>query len=160
MTESYEILKKSLEAVGVKQAAAHLRLSPSLVYKWCQKPADKESWRQGGAVNPLDRIQQLYELTKDLETIHWICQAADGYFVKNPVLPKANPRHEVLKNIQMIIKEFSEALDAISKSYNNDKKIDAKEADKIRSAWEDLKRVGETFVRDCEKGNFNAQKSK
>lgn len=160
MQESYEILKKSIERVGAKKIAPQLGLSQSLVYKWCQRLADEESWQQGGAVNPLDRIKQIYEITQDEDLINWVCQIADGYFVKNPNIKKQNRDAEALKNIQLFIKEFSEALDAISKSYDDDKSIDAKEAIKIRKAWEGLKRVGEAFVRECEKGDFNKKLKK
>jgi len=153
--ESYEILKEAFEKAGVKKIAAELGLSQSLLYKWCQKKADDESWKQEGAVNPLDRIKEIYHLTTDIAIISWICQAADGFFVKNPSVKKSSPDHDALRNIQLIIKEFSEALDAISRSYNDDRRIDAKEAAQIRKKWEDLKRVGEAFVRECEHGDFN-----
>jgi hypothetical protein len=158
--ESYEVLKKAFAKPGAKKIAAELGLSQSLVYKWSQNKADPESWQQGGAVNPLDRIKQLYELTGDAELINWLCQTADGYFVKNPAVKKSSRDAQALRNIQLFIKEFSEALDAISKSYDDDKSIDSKEAVKIRNAWEDLKRVGEAFVRECEKGDFNKKSRK
>ena len=155
MQESYQILKKAIEQAGVKKIALRLGLSQSLIYKWCQKVSDEESWQQAGAVNPLDRIKQIYEVTKDEDLINWVCQIADGYFVKNPLHKRLNPDVEALKNIQLFIKEFSQALDAISKSYDDDKRIDAKESVKIREAWENLKRVGEAFVRECEHGDFD-----
>ena len=34
--ESYEVLKQSLDDVGIKMAAHRLGLSQSMVYKWCQ----------------------------------------------------------------------------------------------------------------------------
>ncbi len=160
MQESYYILKKTIERVGVKKVAMQIGLSQSLIYKWCQKAADEESWRQGGAVNPLDRIKQIYDLTQDVELINWICQVADGYFVKNSPVKRSNPDAHALKNIQLFIKEFSQALDIISKSYDNDKKIDVKESAKIRKAWEGLKRVGEAFVTECEHGDFNGKNEK
>ncbi len=160
MQESYLVLKQCIERVGAKNIALRLGLSPSLVYKWCQRIAGEESWQQSGAVNPLDRIHQIYEVTKDEELINWMCQVADGYFVKNPVLTKSNRDAEALKNIQLFIKEFSEALHTISRSYDDDKSIDSKEAVKIRKAWEALKRVGEAFVRECEKGDFSKKTKK
>lgn len=160
MQESYQILKKTIERVGVKKVAMQMGLPQSLVYKWCQKAADEESWRQGGAVNPLDRIKQIYDMAQDIELINWIYQIADRYFVKNSPVKRSNPDGHALKNIQLFIKEFSQALDIISKSYDNDKKIDIKESAKIRKAWEGLKRVGEAFVTECEHGDFNGKNEK
>ncbi len=160
MQESYHILKKAIAQVGAKKIAAKLGLSQSLIYKWCQKVSDEQSWLQAGAVNPLDRIKQIYEATTDEDLINWVCQIADGYFVKNQSLKRINPDVEALKNIQLFIKEFSQALDAISKSYDDDKRIDAKESVKIRKAWENLKRVGEAFVRECEHGDFDGKLKK
>lgn len=160
MQESYDILNQAVRRAGAKKVAQDLGLSQSLVYKWCQKPAGDESWQNSGAINPLDRVRQIYQITQDENVIAWVCQIADGYFVKNPAVPKSKRDAAALKNIQLFIKEFSEALDAISKSYDDDKSIDEKEAAKIRKAWEALKRVGEAFVRECEKGDFNKKPHK
>ena len=49
---------------------------------------------------------------------------------------------------------LSQPLEVISQSYDNDKKIDSKEANMIRKEWEDLKGVGESFVKACELEKF------
>lgn len=61
---------------------------------------------------------------------------------------------KVSNTTQKLIKEFSETLEVISQSYDNDKKIDSKESNKIRKEWEDLKGAGESFVKACELGKF------
>ena len=61
---------------------------------------------------------------------------------------------KVSKTTQKLINEFSETLEVISQAYDNDKKIDTKEANKIRKEWEDLKNVGESFVKACKLGKF------
>ena len=33
---SHEVLREAAEKIGVKALAARLRLSPALVYKWCE----------------------------------------------------------------------------------------------------------------------------
>ena len=151
--ESHEILKKAFGKSGAKKIAAELGLSQSLVYKWSQSKADAESWQQGGAVNPLDRNKQIYHLTGDTELINWICCCADGFFVLNPKTKKMDDA-KILRNIQKLIKEFSEALDVISTSYDDDKQINPKEAKSIRKEWEELKSAGEAFVRACEGGKY------
>ena len=55
---------------------------------------------------------------------------------------------------QKILQEFSDLLDAVSSSVENDGDIDAKEAKRIRREWEDLKRITESFVVACERGVY------
>lgn len=158
MQRSHTVLKKAINKVGVKALAAKLGVSQTLVYKWCQPSVHEESpdlYDVSGAQNPLDRLRKVYEYTKDPEIINWICKLADGYYVKNPTLNKKSHETVVVKNTQKLIKEFSETLAAISTSYSVDKKITAKEAKVIRKEWEDLKRIGEGFVKACEMGKFD-----
>lgn len=156
MQKSHKILKKAIDKAGVKKVACEMNLSTALIYKWCQDSGEEDQYPlPSGAANPLDRLYRLFELTGDEQIIQWVCQRADGYFVENPKGDKTKIDARVLRNIQAFIKEFSEALDAISKSYNDGKKITQKEARVIRKEWEDLKRIGEKFVRACEEGRFN-----
>src|SRR5439155_222173 len=77
---SYEILREAAEKVGVKVLAKELKLSPALVYKWCEAPeeADPES---SGAKNPLDRICEVVRLTNHTPVVNWLCHEAGGFFV-------------------------------------------------------------------------------
>ena len=38
--KSHEVLKQVIEEVGTKRVAAELKVSNSLVYKWCQEPPE------------------------------------------------------------------------------------------------------------------------
>ena len=153
--KSSEVLKKAIDKAGVKAVANALNLSTVLVYKWCEGPAgEKFDFESSGTINPLDRIKTIYEATQDIELINWICKIAKGFFVMDPVANVAFPDEEIFKTTQTLIREVSDTLNAISKSYGDDKKIDQKEANRIRKEWEHLKRTGERFVRDCELGNF------
>jgi hypothetical protein len=154
MERSYEVLKVAIERVGVKSIAAELKLSAPLVYKWCQEPSDKQDPSLSGAINPLDRIKEIYEKTRDAGIVNWICQAANGYFVENALVDEPRNVH-MFKNIQKLVKEFSETLEKISECFENDQKITGSEAAQIRKEWEDLKRTGEGFVFACELGKFN-----
>ena len=154
--KSYQVLKKAIDKVGVKAVAARMNVSQSLVYKWCQDSDDTAKIAPSGAANPLDRLQMIHEITEDNEIINWMCRHAGGFYAPNPQdheLPSVGGR--VLKNVHSMIKEFSEALDAISQSYNEGKRITIKEAERIRKEWEDLKCIGEGFVRACEAGKFD-----
>lgn len=150
---SNDILKNSINKVGVKSIASDMKLSSSLIYKWCQ-PNDNEDCT--GADNPLDRIMKIIELTKDTQAIEWLCQKANGYFVRNP----ENPSNSTYENIhpvratQNILSEFSELLSIVSHSIENDQIIDENEASQIRQVWDKLKSVTETFVSSCEKGLY------
>ena len=148
--DSYEVIKKSVSDLGVKSVAGDLGLSTSLIYKWCQ-PTDTED--ASGADNPLDRLARVYELTGDTGPIQWLCEKADGYFVPNsPLQPgEAIP---LLHMTRRIVREFSDLLDVLTESIENDGKIDLQEAEKIRTEWEQLKSSAESFVASCEKGIY------
>ena len=154
MLKSYEVLKKTIDRVGAKEIASDLKLSTALIYKWCQELSDEDDPSLSGAINPLDRIQQIYEKTKDVELINWICQMANGYFVENALVDEPH-NVRMFRNIQQLVKEFSETLEKVSECFDDDQKITLQEAVKIRKEWEDLKRIGEGFVLACERGKFN-----
>lgn len=147
---SHEVLKKSVADLGAKAVASELNLSTSLIYKWCQ-PTDSED--ASGADNPLDRVAQLYEITEDTRPINWLCHKANGYFVPN-VSPREGKPVPLLHMTRRIVREFSDLLDVITISIENDGKIDLAEAETIRKEWEELKSVTESFVVSCEKGMY------
>ena len=151
--ETYEILKNAITPIGAKSISADMSLSTSLIYKWCQS----KDYNSGAADNPLDRLARLYELTKDDSLIHWLCQEADGFLVKN-VSQDDFSETVLFEFTQKIITEFSELLSAISKSTSDDGQISKNEAKQIRCEWEDLKSVAEHFVRACEAGIFRQKK--
>lgn len=147
---SYEVLKKSVGELGVKSVASDLGLSTSLIYKWCQ-PSDSAD--ASGADNPLDRLARMHELTQDTGPIEWLCQKADGYFVPN-VATKDIDAIPLLHMTRRIVREFSDLLDVLTASIEDDGVIDLKEADSIRAEWENLKSSAESFVSACEKGLY------
>jgi hypothetical protein len=148
---SHEVMKKSVSDLGVKSVASELGLSTSLIYKWCQ-PTDTED--ASGADNPLDRLARVYDLTGDTGPVSWLCRHAGGYFVPNapPEKVEAIP---LLHMTHRIVREFSDLLDVLTESIENDGKIDLQEAEKIRIEWEELKSSAESFVSACEKGVYN-----
>src|SRR5947208_673198 len=83
--KSFEVIRQAVDEPGVKAVAAALKVSPALVYKWCEAPADTEDPDQSGAKNPLDRVREMYLLTKDIRLVRWLCNEAGGFFVSNPV---------------------------------------------------------------------------
>ena len=153
MQRSDEVLKEAVENIGVKALAARLKLSPALVYKWCQ-PHDPNDPDAGGARNPLDRLADIFEATQDPEVINWICQKADGFFTPNPGIDARTFEADLLVGTQKLVKEFSDMLEEVSRSAADDSKIDAGEAGRIRRHWETLKRVAESFVTAAEAGKF------
>ena len=64
-----------------KKVAAALKVSPALVYKWCEPPEGAEDPDASGAKNPLDRVRELYVQTKEKDLINWLCHEAGGFFV-------------------------------------------------------------------------------
>jgi hypothetical protein len=153
--KSFEVIRQAVEEPGVKAVAAALKVSPALVYKWCEPPAEADDPDQSGAKNPLDRVREMYALTKDIRLIRWLCNQADGFFVSNPVPEIRKSRDEAIFNeTRGMVREFSELLDAVTESVEDDSQVDAEEADRIRQRWEDLKACVERFVISCERGHY------
>ena len=153
---SHEVLKRAADSIGVKALAAELRLSPALVYKWCQEwdPDDPDA---SGARNPLDRVADIVRRTNDKDVVNWLCHEAGGFFVSNPSEPSANVSTELLINTQRLVKEFSQLLLTVTKSIEDDGEIEPAEADRIRSAWELFKGTVEAFTVACERGVYRTQ---
>ena len=153
--KSHEVIREATDEPGVKAVAAALKVSPALVYKWCEPPADGEDPEQSGSRNPLDRVRDIYLLTRDIRVVRWLCNEAGGFFVANPV-PDLRKSHEesIFNQTRLMMREFSALLDAVHVSLADDASVDSHEADKIREEWEHLKAVAEQFVVACEKGHY------
>jgi len=149
--ESHEVLKKSVSDLGVKSVAADLGLSTSLIYKWCQPSGTEDA---SGADNPLDRLGKMYEVTGDKTPIEWLCRKADGYFVENAASENVDAI-PLLHMTRRIVREFSELLDVLTESIENDGRIDLLESEQIRNEWEQLKSSAEGFVSACEEGVYD-----
>lgn len=147
--KSHELLREVLKTTSAKQVAADMGLSLSLIYKWAETPNEDLGT---GAANPLDRVDQLIQSTQDPRVIHWICQRAGGFYVKNPKTHHSHPDY-LIPATNQIVQEFADLLAVIANAAG-DNHIDANEAKTIRRRWEDLKTVTETFVACCEQGNF------
>jgi hypothetical protein len=157
--KSYEVIRQAVSEPGVKAVAAALRVSPALVYKWCEPPADSEGPDQSGARNPLDRVREMYLLTKDIRLIRWLCNEAGGFFVANPVPElRKSVDQTIFEETGGMMREFSELLDAVTGSVENDALIDVDEAEVIRQRWEDLKACLERFVLNCEEGHYHVKR--
>ncbi|HKQ50196.1 MAG TPA: helix-turn-helix domain-containing protein [Phycisphaerae bacterium] len=155
--ESHEVLREAAEKVGVKALAAHLRLSPALVYKWCEE-SETDDPDASGTRNPLDRLRDIVQATGHIGVVGWLCQQAGGFFVHNPDAKSADIDTDLLQSTQQLVLGFSELLNEVSQSVANDGAITAGEARKIRREWEDLKTTAETFVVACERGVYRDPK--
>ena len=158
--KSYEVIRQATEEPGVKAVAAALKVSAALVYKWCEPPENAEDPDASGAKNPLDRVREMYEITKDIGLIRYLCNSAGGFFIANPSLP--HPTKSLDENIfaetRGMVREFSELLETVTEAYDTDNQIDPTEADEIREKWEDLKACLERFTISCEKGHYRVRK--
>ena len=154
--KSYDVIRQAVDEPGVKAVAAALRVSPALVYKWCEPPADEDDPEQSGARNPLDRVREMFLLTKDIRLVRWLCNEAGGFFVSNPVPELRKSLDEnIFAESRGMVREFSELLDTITESVEDKPGIDPEEADEIRQKWEDLKACVEKFVISCERGHYD-----
>lgn len=150
--ESHEVMKEVLKKTSAKQIAAEMQLSLSLIYKWAELPEDDSG---SGTGSPLDRVGQLIRITKDARVAQWVCEQADGFYIRNPHnLP---PRQPLIPMTNDIVQEFADMLATIAIS-SSDSIITKDEAKKIRARWEELKSVTEGFVRAAESGNFGPPK--
>ncbi len=157
--KSYEVIRAAVDEPGVKAVAAALKVSPALVYKWCEAPADETDPDQSGTRNPLDRARDIYEITKDIRLVRWLCNEAGGFYVANPVpeIRKSIDEH-IFNETRSMVRDFSELLEAVTESVEDDQNIDPAEADTIRQKWEDLKACVERFVISCERGHYHLKK--
>lgn len=138
--KSFEVIRDAVDEPGVKAVAAAMKLSPALVYKWCEPSAEKADPDQSGAKNPLDRVRELFTITKDIHLIRWLCNEAGGFFVADPDLEiRKSHDQQIYTETRSLVREFSELLDAVTESVDDDQSIDNEEADRIRQRWEDLK---------------------
>jgi hypothetical protein len=153
--QSHEVMREVLQQTSAKQIASEMNLSLSLIYKWAEKPdADAAS----SSFSPLDRIDQLVQVTKDPRILNWLCARSGGFFVRNPRPTKDTPDF-LMPATNEVVQEFADLL-AVVASAAGDNQITKEEARKIRTRWEGLKRTTETFVTCCENGNFQSVQRK
>jgi hypothetical protein len=149
------MLRHVIEEVGTKQVAHDLRVSTSLVYKWCSEPPIDEGEDGSGARNPVDRVMALVQSTGDRRPVEWMCSKVGGYFVP-AVDAEENPVDaRYIDHTRTLLSEFSELLQLMSESIANEGRIDAAESVEIRRQWQRLQGRGEAFVRACESGHFD-----
>lgn len=151
--QSYEVLREAAEKVGVKALAAELKLSPALIYKWCEPP-DFDDPEASGARNPLDRLRDIVRKTGHIPLVNWLCHQAGGFFVHNAEPVSKDIDSDLLQSTQHLVQAFSELLNEVSASVANDGAINPDEAGRIRLDWEMLKTTAESFVVACERGIY------
>jgi hypothetical protein len=157
--KSHEVIREAVDKTGVKAVAAALNVSAALIYKWCESTFDTNDQTFSGTKNPLDRVAEMYAITKDMRLVRWLCNEAGGFFVANPD-PGTRSKTEAEADVMLyrqsrnLVRDFSALLDSITESVEDDHQVDADEADKIRQKWEDLKANVERFVLQCEQGHF------
>jgi hypothetical protein len=145
---SHEVMKEVLRKTSAKQIAAEMNLSLSLIYKWAEPPEDDTG---SGASSPLDRVGQLLRITNDTRIAQWVCEQADGFYIRNPHnLPHTS---NVIPATNDIIQEFADMLATIATA-SADNAISKDEAKTIRRRWEELKSVTEGFVKAAESGSY------
>ena len=140
--DSGDVIKEVVADMGIKHVATQMRLSPSLLYRWCDP---QRNGNASAAVNPLDRVLELCKLTGNDRPIRWLCEKTDGFFTSNPSVGDVEADFSI-RHTQQIVQEFSELLTAIASAMSEGEEVSPSDAEKIRSEWEDLKRVAESYV--------------
>jgi len=159
MKESHEVLREAAERVGVKMLASELRVSTALIYKWCEEAVSDDP-DASGTRNPLDRLRQIVEVTRDLGVVMWLCHQARGFFVHNPADSSRDIGQDLLESTRQVVLGFSSLLNEVSTSVAGDGSITSDEASRIRANWESLKTTAESFVVAAEKGVYTKRKTK
>lgn len=101
---SFQVIRDVLQTTSAKQIASDMGLSLSLIYKWAEKP-DPEAATVSH--NPLDRMDQLMKSTRDLRLIHWLCQRAGGFFIRNPKTHHTHPEY-LIPATNGVVQEFAD----------------------------------------------------
>jgi hypothetical protein len=146
--ESHEVLREVLKKTSAKQIAADMALSLSLIYKWAEAPEEANA---AATNSPLERVGQLVRITGDARIAQWVCEQADGFFIRNP--HNISSKQPLIPATNDIVQEFADMLATIATS-SADSVITKEEARKIRRRWEELKSVTEGFVTAAETGSF------
>ncbi|MCC5024605.1 MAG: hypothetical protein J6386_18220 [Candidatus Synoicihabitans palmerolidicus] len=147
--QSHELLKELLKKTSAKQVCSDMGLSLSLIYKWAE-PLNENAG--SGAVNSLDRVEQVMKTTADKRIAPSVAARAGGFFIHNPAAKRSSD--ELIPSTNQIVQQFADMLGIIATAAA-DQDIMTKEAARIRAQWEALKRVTEGFVQAAEAGNFS-----
>ena len=107
--EAHDVMRTVLKTTSAKQIAAGMNLSLSLVYKWAEPPV--EGVPSG---SPLDRVGQLVRISKDPRVAQWVCEQADGFFIRNP--PDQPLDRTLIPATNDIVQEFADMLAYIAQS--------------------------------------------
>jgi hypothetical protein len=151
---SHEVLREAADRIGVKALAAELRVSPALVYKWCQESSSDDP-DASGTRNPLDRLADIVRLTGSTDVINWLCHESGGFFVSNPPTGREHLQTDLLMTTQRLVQEFSQLLTTVTRSIEDDGEIHPGEAERIRRSWQKLKGSAEAFAVACERGVYD-----
>lgn len=158
--KSPEVMKAVIEEVGTKEVAADLKVSTSLVYKWCAEPPTESGHETAGARNPMGRLNQLFESTGDRRPIDWLCERAGGFFVPRIETEPDTISKVYVSHTRKLLSEFSQLLQTVTDSMAHEDRIDASESDRIRAKWQALQSCAEAFVQACERGSFNPKEQR
>lgn len=151
--QSHEVMKEVLKSTSAKLISSEMGLSLSLIYKWAEPP-EGDSDNGSGTGSPLDRVGQIIRISKDARVAQWVCEQADGFYIRNPHhLPPGQPLIPITNDI---VQEFADMLATIATS-SADSVITKAEAKNIRRRWEELKSVTEGFVQAAESGHFGPE---
>ena len=120
---------------------------------WVLESTAQLEAKQSAEKSVIDRLAKIFEATGDEHIISWLCQKADGFYCPNPKAEE-NATKDLFAHTQKLVSEFSDILQVVSASYSGDGVICEEDSKKIRGEWEELKSVGESFLKACEKGNF------
>lgn len=147
--ESHELLHAVFKKPTPKRVAKHLNLSLASIHQWSRPRKPKGT----GVVNPLDRIAAIWELTRDVRLVEWICRMAGGYFVPNPPVRKRAAVALCMEQ-NALCASLIETLHRIVELSSSAQNISMEQRKRFRAQWEASKSTMETFAWKLERGEF------
>jgi hypothetical protein len=141
--KSQDVLREVLADSNIKQVAAELGVSVSLLHKW-QEGAEHQ-------VNPAERLAVLTRVTRDRRLLEWLCAEADGFFVRN-VPVKVSPPADWPAASGAVLKDLGQVQMALAETLAQPES--AARTAVLRRHWQALKSHLERLVRTLEQGQF------
>jgi len=140
MKNSWEAEKAVIDGdvVGVARA---FRVTTSMVYKWQEANTD---FTDSGTINHIDKIDMLIDMAIARGSSPQNCFAPLYHFANRydhccfPLVKKHACTGDLIKDLTRTIGEFGELTTAFSFAFDEDQKIDRKEAEKIKKEGWDL----------------------
>ncbi len=151
---SRKILKLALKGCDRDDVAKAIGISKGSLNN--QVAGEKPYFPKGHTQNFVDRVVNFiditYESTGKMILLEQLAEEFGFITIQNPAIKATGT--PVVSKVSEILKDFAGVIDEIGKAAE-DQRIEPDEAERIRSKWENMKRLTEAFVLACETGVYD-----